>query len=305
MLSNGHANQSFFYHWRELPRTHHQGCRTIAKGTYEIATPNQTYAVMQSDIRSCGDNLLADLSHAHILPSQLTRRAQHNTPIQPREKLRDLGAAHLQDEELLAIFLRTGIKGKTALALAHELLNTYGSLSQILALNFEEIQAIKGIGLAKWSQLQACYELVQRSFADQMRQQNLLSSSSLVKNYLVSTIGQLDHEVFTCLYLDSHMKLISAENMFRGSVTETRVHPREVAKACLLKNCSYLIVAHNHPSGTPDPSADDIHLTEHLYEALLLLDITLLDHVIASKSYAISMHELNLMPGIAKNGSNH
>jgi DNA repair protein RadC len=202
----------------------------------------------------------------------------------------------MHDAELLAILLRTGSRGENALELSKKLLNQFGSLSAILNSNLQELQQFKGIGVSKWSQLKVIYELVQRSYLETLKQQNVLSSTNVVKNYLMTLIAHKEHEVFVCLYLDAHLRLINSHEIFRGSISETTVHVREIAKECLLRNVSYLIIAHNHPSGELQPSQEDLNLTDALHQALKLIDIQLLDHCIVAKHGAISLADMKLMP---------
>ena len=214
---------------------------------------------------------------------------------QPREKLRIHGAAALSDAELLAIFLRVGVKGKSAVALAKDLLHHFGSLPRLLGSNPEELTRIHGMGLSKWSQIQAAYELVKRSLEDGLTQDSIFPSPSHVREFLQAKIGRLPHEVFLCLYLDSRLHLIECQELFRGSITHTAVYPREILKEALSRNASALIVAHNHPSGNPLPSESDQELTRTLQNALQLVDITLLDHCIVSGSGFFSFSDSGLM----------
>jgi DNA repair protein RadC len=201
----------------------------------------------------------------------------------------------MNDAELLSILLRTGSQGENSLALSVRLLNQFGSISAILNANYDDLIQFKGIGVAKWSQLKVIYELVQRSFLEKLKEENVLSSTGLVKNYLISLIGHKEHEVFVCLYLDRHLRLINSHEIFRGSIAETTVHIREIAKECLLRNASYLIIAHNHPSGHLEPSEADLELTKSLCEALKLIDIQLLDHCIVARHGAVSLTDLKIM----------
>lgn len=214
---------------------------------------------------------------------------------QPREKLRALGAAALNDAELLAIFLRVGVKGKTAVALAKDLLHHFGNLPRLLSCTAEELMEIHGMGLSKWSQIQAAYELVKRSLEESLAQDSIFSSPTHVREYLQARIGRLPHEVFLCLYLDSRFRLIECQELFRGSITHTAIYPREILKEALFKNASALIVAHNHPSGNPLPSNADQELTKTLISALHLVDIPLLDHCIVSASGFFSFLDAGLI----------
>ena len=214
---------------------------------------------------------------------------------QPREKLRAFGAAALSDAELLAIFLRVGVKGKSAVALAKDLLHHFGSLPRLLACSQEDLTRIHGMGISKWSQIQAAYELVKRSLEDDLSQDSIFSSPCRVKEFLQAKIGRLPHEVFLCLYLDSRLHLIECQELFRGSIGQTAVYPREILKEALTRNASALIVAHNHPSGNPLPSDSDQELTKTLMCALQLVDISLLDHCIVSGSGFFSFSDAGLM----------
>jgi DNA repair protein RadC len=214
---------------------------------------------------------------------------------QPREKLRIHGAAALSDAELLAIFLRVGVRGKSAVALAKDLLHHFGSLPRLLGCSREELTRIHGMGLSKWSQIQAAYELVKRSLEEGLAQDSIFSSPSHVREFLQAKIGRLPHEVFLCLYLDSRLHLIECQELFRGSITHTAVYPREILKEALSRNASALIVAHNHPSGNPLPSESDQDLTRTLQNALQLVDIALLDHCIVSGSGFFSFSDSGLI----------
>jgi len=219
---------------------------------------------------------------------------------QPREKLRLHGARCLTDAELLAIFLRVGIKGKSAVTLAKDLLYYFGSLPRLLASSPDEFIRIHGMGISKWSQIQAAYELVKRSLEDSLAQGSIFSSPSHVKEFLQAKIGALPHEVFLCLHLDSSLHLIECQELFRGSIQQTAVYPREILKEALARNASAMIVAHNHPSGNPLPSSADQKLTKTLANALQLVDIELLDHCIVSSRGFFSFSESGLM-NIEKN----
>jgi DNA repair protein RadC len=214
---------------------------------------------------------------------------------QPREKLRLLGAQSLSDAELLAIFLRVGVQGKSAVTLAKDVLHYFGSLPRLLASSPEEFIRIHGMGISKWSQIQAAYELVKRSLEDGLALGSIFSTPGHVKEFLQAKIGGLPHEVFVCLHLDSNLHLIECQELFRGSITQTAVYPREILKEALARNASAMIVAHNHPSGNPLPSSADQELTVTLMNALQLVDIPLLDHCIVSNRGFFSFSESGLM----------
>ena len=214
---------------------------------------------------------------------------------QPRQKLRALGAAALSDAELLAIFLRVGIPGKTAVDLAKDLLERFGGLPKLMACTSEELTQVNGMGLSKWSQIRAAYELVKRSLEEELAQDSIFASPHHVREFLQAKIGRLPHEVFLCLYLDSRFRLIEVQELFRGSLTHTAVYPREILKEALARNASALIVAHNHPSGSPLPSQADQEITKTLCEVLDLIDIPLLDHCIVSGSGFFSFLDAGLI----------
>ena len=196
--------------------------------------------------------------------------------------------------------MRVGVKGKSAVTLANDVLRYFGSLPRLLASTPEELTRIHGMGISKWSQIQAAYELVKRSLEDGLAQGSIFSSPGHVKEFLQAKIGGLPHEVFLCLYLDSNLHLIECQELFRGSITQTAVYPREILKEALARNASAMIVAHNHPSGNPLPSSADQELTKTLTKALQLVDIPLLDHCIVSNSGFFSFSESGLM-NIEKN----
>jgi DNA repair protein RadC len=214
---------------------------------------------------------------------------------QPREKLRLSGPETLSDAELLAIFLRVGVKGKTAVTLAQDLLGTFGSLPRLLNSSAEEITRCYGMGISKWAQIQAAYELVKRSLEHELMYDSVLGSPAQMRELIQAKIGHLPHEVFLCLHLDSKNRLIECQELFRGSVAQTAIYPREIVKEALLRNSSALIVAHNHPSGDPYPSKKDIELTRTLQQALQWVAISLLDHCIVSYSSFFSFVEAGMM----------
>lgn len=218
--------------------------------------------------------------------------------LRPREKLLAMGPSSMNDAELLSILLRTGTQGENSLDLSKRLLRAFGSISSLLNAKYDDLHTFKGIGISKWAQLQVIFELVQRSYREKIQEQSILTSTDLVKSYLIGLIGQKDHEVFVCLYLDIHLRLIDSHEIFRGSISETTVHIREIAKECLLRNASNLIIAHNHPSGSLKPSEEDIQLTIVLHEALRLIEVNLLDHCIVTKKGATSFLDLKIMPYI-------
>lgn len=211
----------------------------------------------------------------------------------PREKLLALGPATLSDAELLAIFLRTGIRGKSAVDLARELLVRYGGLSAVFAA--KRTDRLPGLGDAKYSQLQAVLEMARRALGETLRSGDALSSPGAVRDFLRLTLAGRDHEVFVCVLLDAQNRVIACEELFRGTLTQTSVYPREVVKCALARNAAAIIFAHNHPSGVAEPSHADQILTQTLKQALALVDIKVLDHFIVAGSSALSFAERGLL----------
>lgn len=205
----------------------------------------------------------------------------------PREKLLQHGSGVLTDAELLALFLRIGVPGKTAVDLARELLTTFGGLNGVFAAPRASFTAIHGMGDAKYAQLQAVLEMARRALGESLSEGVNLNSPQSVKDYLILTLGAKGHEAFCVLFLNTHNRLIACEEMFRGTLTQTSVYPREVVKRALALNAAAVILAHNHPSGVSEASQADRMLTDALKSALMLVDVRVLDHfVIAGRSAA-------------------
>lgn len=200
----------------------------------------------------------------------------------PRERLLAQGATALSDAELLALFLRVGIRGKSAVDLARDLLHHFGSLSALCTASAQSFAAIPGMGLAKYAQLQAVLELARRALGEEMAQRDILDSPAAVRDWLRLKLGRLPHEVFLVLLLDNQNRVIGSEELFRGTLTQTSVYPREVVKLALAHNAAAIILAHNHPSGVSEPSQADQTLTTTLKQALALVDIRVLDHFIVA-----------------------
>lgn len=201
----------------------------------------------------------------------------------PRERLLRQGAAVLSDAELLAIFLRVGIRGKSAVDLARELLLRFdGDLGQLAAADPAELAKLPGIGNAKAAQLSATMELARRALSATLSAGSTLNSPQAVRDWLRLKIGRLPHEVFHALWLDAQHQLIASEELFRGTLSSTSVYPREVVKSALAHNAAAVILAHNHPSGSTTPSAADLSLTKNLKDALAMVDVKLLDHFIVT-----------------------
>jgi len=212
----------------------------------------------------------------------------------PRERLLALGPGALSDAELLAIFLRTGVRGKSALDVARELLAGAGGLAALL--RAERMPAgIKGLGSAKKAELAAVLEVAKRCLGEDLRAGAALSSPSAVRDYLRLALGGLAHEVFLALLLDSQHRVLKTVELFRGTLTQTSVYPREVVKAALAANAAAAIFAHNHPSGVAQPSRADEMLTRQLKEALALVEIQVLDHFIVAGNQCVSFAERGLL----------
>ncbi len=213
----------------------------------------------------------------------------------PREKLIELGAEALSDAELLAIFLRVGVTGKSAVDLARDLLNQFGSLNGIFAATEHELSQVHGIGTSKYVQLQAIFEMSRRALNEQLQQRDVFKSPQQVRDYLVLKLGGLTREVFLVLFLDTQNHLVATEEMFAGTLTQTSVYPREVVKRALHHNAASVIFAHNHPSGIAKQSQADELLTKQLKQALALVDIRVLDHFIVAGNNTLSFSERGLL----------
>lgn len=216
---------------------------------------------------------------------------------QPREKLAQRGPAALSDAELLAVILRTGMAGKSVLQMAQELLQLPGAggLAGLLAASYRDLSAVKGLGPAKRAELMAVLELARRATAQQLREREVFSSPHAVKHFLQLHLAAKPHEVFAVLFLDSQHRLLALEEMFRGTLTQTSVYPREVVLRALHHQAAAVILAHNHPSGQVAPSSADRSLTATLKSALALIDVRVLDHVIVAPGAALSMAEEGLL----------
>ena len=202
----------------------------------------------------------------------------------PREKLLARGGAALSDAELLAIFLRTGVAGKSAVDLARELLGRYGGLRELLRADAAGLCREKGVGTAKYVQLQAALHLGRRVLDEELKARDTLTSPQQARDYLLLQLRDREHEIFACLFLDTKHRVIVFEEMFRGTLDGASVHPREVVKTALRHNAAAVIAAHNHPSGVAEPSRADELLTGRLKDALALVEIRLLDHLIVGET---------------------
>ena len=213
----------------------------------------------------------------------------------PRERLLAHGPAALSDAELLALFLGSGVRGKSALDVARELLARFGRVSRVLSSSHVELRAVPGVGTAKSAQIAAVMELARRALAEDMRVRDSLTSPAAVRGYLRLRMQDLGHECFYCVFLDAQNRVIVAEQLFRGTLTQTSVYPREVVKHALGHNAAAVILAHNHPSGVAEPSVQDQALTRTLAEALALVDVKVLDHFIVAPGACLSFAERGLI----------
>jgi DNA repair protein RadC len=211
--------------------------------------------------------------------------------LRPRERLINQGAHALSDAELLAIFLRTGLPGCSAIDLAQRALLHFGSLNKLCNAAFQEFCSVAGLGPAKFAQLHAVLELARRTTREELQSGGQLTSSVAVKNYLRLCIARLPYECFTVIFLDIRHCLIACEEMFRGTLSHASVHPREVVRSALRHNAAAVILAHNHPSGNPGPSSQDHELTHLLNEALGLMEVKILDHLIVAGHQIYSFAE--------------
>lgn len=220
--------------------------------------------------------------------------------LMPREKLLKLGANKLSDEELLAIFLRTGIKGLSVLELSKNVLKQFGSLRGLLTANLDQFCQVKGLGQAQYVQLQATKEMTKRYLAQQMEEQDTITDPMLAVMYFQTELEMDEREVFMVLFLDNQHRLLKIEKMFFGTVNQAEVHPREIIKAGLKYNAAAVIIAHNHPSGSCEPSEADRTLTKQIESACELMNIRMLDHIIVGKgdyfSFAEEKFDLEITP---------
>ena len=209
----------------------------------------------------------------------------------PREKLLAKGAEALSDAELLAIFLRTGVPGKTAVDLARDVLKGTGGLRALLAAGQREFCQMKGLGVAKYVQLQAVLEISRRYLLESLQRDTLLNSPKATRDYLALQLTGMQHEVFVCLFVDAQNQLLAYEELFEGTLDGASVYPREVVKRVLHHNAAAVIFAHNHPSGIAEPSQADHRITERLKQALGLIDVRVLDHLIVANGDTVSFAE--------------
>lgn len=218
-------------------------------------------------------------------------------PIQerPREKLLSLGPQALSEAELLAIFLRTGIKGKTAVDLARDLLNQFKGLRHLLGAKKQEFCIHPGLGIAKYVQLQAMLEMSKRYLQENLQNNHYSANADEIKHYLRAQLGHRTREVFACLFLDVQYRLLDYQEIFLGTIDCAHIHPREVVKYALDRNAASVILAHNHPSGLCEPSLEDKKITHLLTQALQLIDVQVLDHIIIAQTKIFSFAETGIL----------
>jgi DNA repair protein RadC len=213
----------------------------------------------------------------------------------PRERLLERGAQALSDAELLAVCLRTGTAGRSAIDLGRDAIARFGGLNGLFAATAAELSQLGGLGPAKSAQLQAVIELARRALHEEVRRETVLSAPAKVRDFLRLTLASLPHEVFVVLFLDAQNRLLACDELFRGTLTQTSVYPREVVKRALRHNAAAVIFAHNHPSGVAEPSRADELLTANLKQALSLVDVRVLDHLIVAGNSSVSLAERGMI----------
>ncbi|MDF2866677.1 MAG: replication and repair protein RadC [Gammaproteobacteria bacterium] len=213
----------------------------------------------------------------------------------PREKLLLQGAGALSNAELLAIALRIGVKGETAVDLARRCLKSFGGLRKFMEADYKTFCSVRGLGKVKYIQLQASFELVRRHLHETLIYHDVVNSPSETRLYLTARMRSFQHEVFACLFLDSRNRILCFEEMSHGSLTSAHVYPREVVKRALFHNAAAIILAHNHPSGVAEPSVADIELTQQLKQALELIQVQVLDHFVIGNGQTVSFAERGLL----------
>ena len=213
----------------------------------------------------------------------------------PREKLLSRGAAALADAELLALLLRTGIAGTGVLQLAQSLLDRFDGLAGLLHADVQSLKSIKGLGPAKRAELAAVLEIARRVLAERLAERPGFEQPQAVKDYLRLQLAALDHETFGVMFLDAQHRLLVFETLFRGTLTHTAVHPREVAKRALALNAAAVVLAHNHPSGLAEPSRADELITQSIRQALQLVEVQVLDHIVVGRDGTVSFAQRGLL----------
>lgn len=209
----------------------------------------------------------------------------------PREKLLEKGPEALSDAELLAIFLRTGVRGRSAVDLARDMLGKFGGLRELYAAERAQFCGIPGLGDAKYAQLQATLELARRYLETPLQRDDLLDSPTAARDYLRARLGHRQREVFACLFLDTRHRVIQYSELFHGTIDGAAVHPREIVREALAHNAAAVILAHNHPSGVAEPSDADRRITDRIRESLALVDVRVLDHIVVGDTLVVSLAE--------------
>ena len=295
-----HSKQTGLQGRGQLPAAQGQRSRAHAERAHCFGAVVQTYPVAQRE-KTVGFDQSRRTRHRVCSVSKTTIVSQAMAITdwpeseRPRERLLRNGAAALSDAELLAIFLRVGVRGKSAVDLARDLLARFGGLNRLFAARRVDFDTVPGVGDAKFTQFQAVIEMARRALAEELGAFSSLSSPRAVRDYLTLSLAAKQHEAFMVLFLDAQHKLIATEEMFRGTLTQTSVYPREVVKRALAHNAAALILAHNHPSGVAEPSQADRMLTDTLKSALALVDIAVLDHVIVAGRSTLSFAERGLL----------
>ncbi|MFE8070566.1 DNA repair protein RadC [Marinobacteraceae bacterium S3BR75-40.1] len=224
----------------------------------------------------------------------MTTQAPVAAPLQPREKLLTHGPEHLDDAELLAIFLRTGMRGQPVLQMAHALIERFGGLKNLLGASPQRFCQEPGLGTAKYTQLAACLEMARRVMDRPLRRGDLLQSPDDTRRFLQTRLVARHQEVFAVLFLDNRHRVLSFEELFTGTIDGAAVYPREVVRRALDQNAAAVILAHNHPSGVAEPSDADVAITRRLKEALALVDVRVLDHMVVGSAEVVSLAERGL-----------
>ena len=213
----------------------------------------------------------------------------------PREKLLARGPAALADAELLALLLRTGLPGQGVLGLAQSVLDVCGGLAGLLHIQPSDLASVRGLGPAKRAELAAVLEIARRAIAQRMSDRHALADVRHAREYVAMQLSALPYEVFVVLFLDARHRLIRSEEMFRGTLAQTQVHPREIVRRALELHAAAVILAHNHPSGVAEPSIADEQLTQHLKAALRLVDVQVLDHLVVAGPHVLSFADRGLV----------
>ncbi len=213
----------------------------------------------------------------------------------PRERMLAEGPSVLSDAELLAALLRTGVPGRSALTLAQHLLSRFRGLRAIASAEWRDLRDVPGIGPAKWVALRAAVELARRTLHEELRERDALESPGAVREFLALWLRDRPSEAFVALFLDNRHRLIAAEELFRGTLNQTAVYPREIVRRAIALNAAAIVFAHNHPSGAAEPSGADRALTEALRHSLAPIDVRVLDHLIVAGNHCVSFAELGLL----------